>query len=43
LLYQEVFQNKLTSPDLLGVSSGASVGAAIALVLGLSSILVYCG
>jgi len=40
LLYQEVFQNKLTSPDLLGVSSGASVGAAIALVLGLSSIFV---
>lgn len=40
LLYQEVFQNKLTSPDLLGVSSGASVGAAIAIVLGLSSIFV---
>ena len=28
LLYQEVFQNKLTSPDLLGVSSGASLGVA---------------
>lgn len=40
LLYQEVFQNKLTSPDLLGVSSGASVGAAIAILLGLSSALV---
>lgn len=40
LLYQEIFQNKLTSPDLLGVSSGAAVGAAIAIILGLSSIFV---
>lgn len=40
LLYQEIFQNKLTSPDLLGVSSGASVGAALAIVLGLSSIFI---
>ena len=40
LLYQETFQNKLVSPDLLGVSSGAGVGAAIAIVLGLSSILI---
>lgn len=40
LLYQEVFQNKLTSPDLLGVSSGASVGAAIAILLGLSSAFI---
>jgi len=40
LLYQEIFQNKLTSPDLLGVSTGASVGAAIAIILGLSSIFV---
>lgn len=40
LLYQEVFQNKLTSPDLLGVSTGASVGAAIAIILNLSSALV---
>lgn len=39
-LYQELFQNKLISPNILGVSSGASVGAAIAIVLGLSSILV---
>ena len=35
LLYQEIFQNKLVSPDLLGVSSGASVGAALAIVLSL--------
>jgi len=40
LLYQEVFQNKLTSPDLLGVSSGASVGASLAIIIGLSSIFV---
>ena len=40
LLYQETFQNKLVSPDLLGVSSGAGVGAATAIVLGLSSIFV---
>lgn len=37
LVYQETFQNKLVSPDFLGVSSGASVGAAIAIVVGLSS------
>jgi len=40
LLYQETFQNKLVSPDLLGVTSGAGVGAAIAIVLGLTSWLV---
>ena len=37
LLYQETFQNPLVSPDLLGVTSGASVGAALAILLGLSS------
>lgn len=40
LLYQETFQNKLVSPDLLGVSSGAGVGAAFAIVVGLPSIFV---
>ena len=40
LLYQEVFQNKLTSPDLLGVSSGAAVGASLAIILGLGSAFV---
>ena len=34
LLYQELFQNKLVSPDLLGVSEGAGVGAALAILLG---------
>ena len=32
--YQAVFKNPLVSPDLLGVSSGASVGAAAAILLG---------
>lgn len=40
LLYQEMFRNKLVSPDLLGVSTGASVGAALAIVIGLSSALI---
>ncbi len=40
LLYQETFQNKLVSPDLLGVSSGAGVGAALSIILGLSSVFV---
>lgn len=33
-VYQGIFQNPLVSPDLLGVSSGASVGAAISILLG---------
>ena len=37
LIYQDVFQNKLVSPDFLGVSSGASVGACLAILIGLSS------
>ena len=40
LLYQEIFQNKLVSPDLLGVSHGAGAGAAFAIVLGFSSIFI---
>lgn len=31
LVYQEIFANKMASPDLLGVSSGAGVGASIAI------------
>ena len=31
--YQSTFQNPLVSPDLLGVSSGACVGAALAILL----------
>lgn len=45
--YQGIFHNPLVSPDFLGVSSGASVGAAIAIILGLSkwyvSLLAFIG
>ncbi len=34
-VYQGVFRNILVSPDILGVSSGAAVGAAAAILLGL--------
>ena len=37
-VYQSVFQNPLVSPDLLGVSSGACVGAGISILLGFSFI-----
>ena len=40
LLYQETFRNELVSPDLLGVSNGAAVGASIAILLGLPTIFV---
>lgn len=40
LVYQEIFNNKLVSPDLLGVSSGASVGAAFAIVLGYTGLVI---
>jgi len=33
--YQSVFKNPLVAPDMLGVSSGACVGAAVAILLGL--------
>ena len=36
-VYQSVFRNPLTDPYVLGVSSGASLGAAIAIILGLQS------
>ncbi len=32
--YQGMFRNPLVSPDILGVSSGASLGAALAILLG---------
>lgn len=35
LVYQETFQNRLVSPDILGVSSGASVGVALGLLISL--------
>lgn len=38
LIYQQLFKNKLASPNVLGISSGASVGAAICIYLGMSGI-----
>ena len=35
--YQGIFNNPLVSPDFLGVSSGACIGAALAILLGLAS------
>ena len=35
--YQGVFKNPLVSPDLLGISSGACVGAATAILMGLGA------
>jgi len=34
LIYQSTFQNELVSPDILGVSSGASVGVAAGILFG---------
>lgn len=38
--YQGVFQNPMASPDLLGASSGAAFGAAMAILLGASSLMI---
>ncbi len=38
--YQGVFQNPMASPDLLGASSGAAFGAALAILLGASSAII---
>ncbi|MDO4543858.1 MAG: iron ABC transporter permease [Clostridia bacterium] len=35
--YQMVFQNPMASPDILGASSGAAFGAALAIYIGLAS------
>ena len=35
--YQGVFQNPMAAPDILGASSGAALGAALAILLGLGS------
>ncbi len=40
LVYQEIFQNKLVSPDFLGVSTGAGFGATIAIIMGLTGLMV---
>ena len=37
-VYQGLFRNPLVSPDILGVSSGAAVGASIAIILNFNNI-----
>lgn len=39
-IYQSIFNNKLVSPDILGVSSGASVGACLGILIGFSTGLI---
>ena len=41
--YQAIFKNPMVSSSLLGVSSGASFGAALAIVLGLGSVFIGIG
>lgn len=40
LVYQTTFNNKLVSPDILGVSSGCCVGAGIAILFGMPAGLI---
>ena len=40
--YQGVFQNPMAAPDILGASSGAAFGAALAILLGLNSGMITC-
>ena len=40
LVYQTTFNNKLVSPDILGVSAGCCVGAGVAILLGLSASMI---
>lgn len=41
--YQGVFQNPMASPDILGASAGAGFGAALAILLGASSMGITAG
>ena len=41
--YQGVFQNPMASPDILGASAGAGFGAALAILLGASSLGITIG
>ena len=38
--YQSIFKNPMVSPDLLGVSAGACVGAATAMLLGMGGVMI---
>ena len=39
-VYQSVFENPMAAPDFLGASSGAALGAALAIILGFSGGLI---
>lgn len=41
--YQGVFQNPMASPDILGASAGAGFGAALAILMGLSTVGITIG
>jgi iron complex transport system permease protein len=41
--YQSIFKNPMVSPDLLGVSAGACVGAAIAILMNEGSAVIQAG
>ena len=41
--YQGGFQNPMASPDILGASAGAGFGAALAILMGLSSVFITLG
>jgi iron complex transport system permease protein len=41
LAYQSVLKNPLAEPYILGISGGASLGAALAIMLGLSALTVF--
>ncbi len=41
--YQSVFKNPLVAPDMLGVSSGACVGASLAILFGISQAGIQIG
>lgn len=41
--YQGVFQNPMASPDVLGASAGAGFGAALAILMGASSVCIMLG
>ena len=38
--YQGIFRNPLVSPEFLGVSSGASIGAALAILMSLTTVFI---
>ncbi|HEX3019795.1 MAG TPA: iron ABC transporter permease [Chitinispirillaceae bacterium] len=40
-VYQSLFRNPMVSPSILGLSSGAGFGAALAITLGLNMLLTY--